>query len=96
MDSESAPKLIAQLLCVFVDCTWGYNKKLCPFIGKLHLFCPWIGCFFIGQAQEIVYTDVMILGQRRKNLRRHHALTTFIIGVGPLWHIDLLAHLGLC
>ena len=61
-----------------------------------HLFYPWIGCFFIGQAQEIVYTDVMILGQRHKDLRRDHALTTFIIGVGSLRHIDLLAHLGLC
>ena len=55
-----------------------------------------ICCLLVGQSKNIVYTDMIELSQSNKNLGRDHAFAAFVIGVGSLGNIDLLADFSLC
>ena len=50
----------------------------------------------VSEFEQIVNAYMIELSQGNKNLRRDHSFTAFIISVGSLRHIDLLADFGLC
>ena len=50
----------------------------------------------IRYAQKIIPTDMIELCQGNENLRRDHAFAAFVISIGSLGNIDLLANLSLC
>ena len=50
----------------------------------------------VGQTKKIIDTHTIMLSQCNQNMRRNHALAAFIVGIGSLRHIDLLANLSLC
>lgn len=49
----------------------------------------------VSQFEKIVHTDMIKLSQCDQNLRRDHAFAAFIISVGSLGDIDLLADFSL-
>jgi len=50
----------------------------------------------VGQTKNIIDADMMELSQGNQNLGRDHAFSAFIISVGSLGDIDLLAKFRLC
>ena len=50
----------------------------------------------VSQSKKIINADVIELRQGNQNLRRDHAFSAFIISIGSLRDIDLLAKLSLC
>ena len=50
----------------------------------------------VSQTKKVIDTYMIILSQCSQNMRRNHALAAFIVGIGSLRHVDLLANLSLC
>ena len=50
----------------------------------------------VSQSKKIINTDMIELSQGNQNLGRDHAFSTFVISIGSLRNIDLLADLSLC
>lgn len=55
-----------------------------------------IGGLLVSEAQKIVDTNVIELRQSNKNLGWDHAFTAFVVSIGSLRNIDLLADFRLC
>ena len=56
----------------------------------------WVWSLLVGQSKKIIHTDMIEPGQSNQNLGRDHAFSTFVISIGSLRNIDLLANLSLC
>ena len=71
----------------------------CPIFVWILLRCcllfVWIWSLLVGQTKKVVNTDMIESRQGNKNLRRNHALTTFVVSVGSLGNIDLFSNLSL-
>ena len=50
----------------------------------------------VSRSKKIINTDMIELSQGDQDLGRDHAFSAFIISIGPLGDVDLLADLGLC
>ena len=50
----------------------------------------------VSRSKKIINTDMIELRQSNQNLGRDHAFSTFVISIGSLRNIDLLAKFGLC
>ena len=64
--------------------------------GSVPLYYLFVHFFFIGSTQNIVYADLVKVGQGAQYMRRNHPLPAFIVGVCSLGYIDCLTYLGLC
>ena len=51
--------------------------------------------FLIGAFQDIVHADLVEVSQCAQDPRRHHPLSGFVVGIGPLRNVDCGANLGL-
>ena len=49
----------------------------------------------VGQSKKIINADMIKLSQSDKNLRRDHSFAAFIVSIGSLRDIDLLANFSL-
>lgn len=49
----------------------------------------------VGQSKKIINANMIELSQSDKNLRRDHSFAAFIVSIGPLRDIDLLANFSL-
>ena len=61
----------------------------------MHLFLIRIGILLVSQSKKIVYTDMIKPGKSNQYLRRNHAFPTFVVSIGSLGNIDLLAEISL-
>ena len=55
----------------------------------------WIWSLLVSHSEEVINTDMIELSQGNQNLRRDHAFSAFVISIGSLRNIDLLADLSL-
>lgn len=56
------------------------------------LFLAGIWLLLIRQPKKVINADLMELSQGDQNLGRDHAFAAFIVSVGSLGNIDLLAN----
>lgn len=59
------------------------------------VFLPGIRLWIAGPLQDIVYADMVEVGQSAQDPGRNHSLAALVIGVGPLGNIDGGANFGL-
>ena len=64
--------------------------------GSVPLYYLLVHFFFIGSTQNIVYADLVKVGQGTQYMGRNHPLPAFIVGVCSLRYIDCLTYLSLC
>ena len=71
------------------------RKIVIEILRLLCLLFIWIGSLLVSQSKKVINTDMIELCQGNQNLRRDHAFSTFVISIGSLGNVDLLANFRL-